>query len=183
MDNENISGLDDVLRRLAEAQRYFDNDVPVVIGVEAVNHFKESFQNEGFTDSSLKKWDSRKTKRVNGTNAQKILSKSGELGDSIDYRIEGDTVVIYSDKPYAQIHNEGGTIAVTDKMRAFFWQQYYVAVDATGNKEDALAQQFKFMALANSITIQQRQFMGDSQALTEKISNKIVRDLTHILKG
>lgn len=183
MDNEHIKGLDDVLRRLAAAERYFENDVPVVIGVEAVKHFKESFQDEGFTDSSLKKWDTRKTKRLEGTNTQKILSKSSELGESIDYRIEGSTVVIYSDKPYAQIHNEGGTIPVTEKMRGYFWSQYYKAVDLTGDKEDELAQQFKNMALAKTITIQQRQFMGDSQALIEKISNKIVRDLTRILNS
>lgn len=182
MDNEHIKGLDDLVRRLTEAEKYFRESVPVIIGVEAVNHFKESFQNEGFTDGSLVKWASRKSKRLAGTNSQKVLSVSGELGDSIDYRIEGNTVAIYSDKPYAQVHNEGGIIAVTDKMRAFFWAQYYKALDITGDKENELVKQFKAMALAKTITIKQRLFMGDSQEMTERISNKIIRDLLYILK-
>jgi phage gpG-like protein len=179
VNNEHVKGADELIQKLQATQRYIDNDIPVLIGVEAVSHFKESFVKEGFTDQSMEKWASRKTKRAGSTNSQPILTKTGELADSIDYRIEGTTVIIYSDKQYAQIHNEGGVIAVTDNMRSYFWSQYYLAKDAD---DTTLMEQFKCMALANEIKIEQRQFIGESEVLNNRIADKITRDLTNLLK-
>ena len=178
LNNENIKGADELLKKLQEAKEYIQNDVPLVIGTEAVNHFKASFQNEGFTDASLQKWAARKSKRPGGTNSQKILTKSGELGDSPDYRVEGNTVIIYSDKVYAQIHNEGGEIPVTPQMKKMFWAKHYEAKEA--GDTDA-AEQYKCMALAKKIVMPKREFIGNSQVLNEKIENKITKDLTRIL--
>lgn len=177
MDNENVHGLDQALRRLDEVIDYCRDDVPVVIGTEAVNYFKSNFENEAWEGE---KWAPRSTKRPGGTNGQKVLSKSGELAESIDYRHEGGTVVIYSDKPYAQIHNEGGTIQLTEQQRKYFWAQHYLYAEA-GN--DDLAEQYKWLALAKEIKMPQRQYMGESEALILNISDKIVRDLTRILNG
>lgn len=84
------------------------------MGVEAKNHFVGSFRNQGFTDNTLRRWKPRKreisgfgvSKRHGGSRA--ILVKSGDLRRSI--RIVNKTinkVVIGSDLPYAQIHNDG----------------------------------------------------------------------------
>lgn len=178
LDNENIHGLDDLNRKLDAAMHYFAVDVPVVIGVEAVKHFKKNFETEGVPD--VDKWASRKTLRAGGTNSQKVLSKSGELSESIDYKLEGDTVIIYSDKPYAQIHNEGGEITVTPQMRKYFWAMYYTAREG---KETQLMEQWKAMALAKKIKVEKRQFIGESPVLIQNITDKIVRDLTKILNG
>lgn len=180
MDNEFVKGADELVRRLNAAVEYFENDVPIVIGVEAVNHFKESFTNEGFEDKGVEKWKPRATKRFGGTNSQPTLTQSGELGDSIDYRVEGTTVVIYTDKPYGEIHNEGGTITVTPDMKKYFWRQWHMAKEA---EDDEMMSQFKAMALAKEIKMVQRKFMGESEALNQKITDKIVRDLTRILNG
>lgn len=177
MDNENIHGLDELNRRLNEAMEYFEKDVPVVIGVESVKFFKSNFENEGFDG---KKWAPRKIKRQGSTNNQKVLSKSGELSESIDYRIEGTAIIIFSDKAYAEIHNEGGQIEVTKKMKKYFWQQYYLAKE---NKEPELMEQYKSLALAKTFIIPKREFIGESSTLNENITNKIVRDLTRILNG
>lgn len=179
MNNEHVKGAEELIRKLQAIQHYVDNDVPVVIGVEAINHFKESFVNEGFTNQSLDKWAPRKTNRTSSTNSQPILTKSGELADSIDYRVEGSLLVIYSDKKYAQIHNEGGVIVVTNNMRSYFWSQYYLAKEAG---DTTLMEQFKSMALAKEIKIEQRQFIGESEVLNKRIADKILRDLTNILK-
>lgn len=180
MDNENIKGLDEVLQRLNKAKEYIKHDLPLVIGVEGVNHFKQSFQDEGFTDSSLSKWKPRASKRPGGTNSQKILSLSGQLADSIDYKIEDTTIIFYSDLPYAEIHNEGGIIQVTAKMKKYFWAQWHNAKER-GDKD--LMDQFKAFALAKQIKIEKRQYMGESAELDRKIADKIVRDLTNILNG
>lgn len=46
-----------VKKRLADLERFRREDLPDIIGNEAVRHFNQSFVNEGATDKSLKKWD------------------------------------------------------------------------------------------------------------------------------
>jgi phage gpG-like protein len=176
-DNQNIHGADALLAKLQALKLYLKEDVPVIIGTEAVNHFKNNFQEEGFDGN---KWDSRKTKRAGGTNGQKILTFSGELSESIDFRIEGDTIVIYSDKPYAEIHNEGGIITLTDKQKKFFWAKHKEAKDA-GDTD--MADQYKAFALSKQLIIKQRKFMGESKELLRKIIERVKRDLNHILNS
>lgn len=175
LDNQNIHGADEMIRRLNEAKLYLKDDVNEVIGTEAVNHFKSNFANEGFDGN---KWASRKTKtRLN----KKVLTGQGggdHLGDSIDYRVEGNTTIIYTDKAYAQIHNEGGEITVTPKMKKFFW---FKSMEAKENGDADLQEQYKWMALSKTITIVKREFMGESPILNDKIIAKITRDLTRIL--
>lgn len=175
MDNENIKGADAMVRKLMEAQRYIQQDVPEIIGIEATKHFKKNFYDEGFDG---KKWKSRKSKRMGSTNSQKILSMTGELAESITYRIDGNTVIIYSDKKYAKLHNEGGKITVTEKMKKFFWFKSKQAKDAG---DDEVASMFKAMALSKEINIEQRKFMGESKELITVITNKINKDLKRIL--
>ncbi len=174
MDNQHIHGADDMLRRIAEAKEYLRNDVTTVVGVEAVNHFKNTFQEEGFDGE---KWPARRgAVRLQ----KKILTGQGggdHLGDSIDYRVEGEMVIIYTDKIYGQIHNEGGEITVTPKMKRFFWAK---SMEAREAGETDIANQYKYMALSSKITIKQRKFMGASDLLNGKIIAKIVRDLTRI---
>lgn len=178
-DNQNIHGVDDMIAKLQAAKRYLQRDVYDVIGVEAVNHFKNNFQEEGFVDNSTNKWASRKSKRAGSTNGQKIMSKSQELADSITYEKKIPEVVIRTDKLYAEIHNEGGEITVTDKMRKFFWAKHKEYKDA-GQVD--LADQYKAFALAKKIVIPQRQFIGPSQTLNNNIVAKIKRDLERITK-
>jgi len=176
LDNQNIHGADVLIRKLNAAKAYLQNDAPEVIGTEAVKHFKKNFVDEGFDGV---KWASRKTKVKL---QRKVLTGQGNgdhLGDSIDYRVEGRTIIIYTDKVYAQIHNEGGTITVTPKMKGYFWAMSKQAKEA-GDTE--MAEQYKAMALSKEITIIQRKFMGESPLLTNKIIDKIKRDLTRILK-
>jgi len=46
-----------IKKKLAELERFRHEDVPDIIGTEAVRHYNQSFVNEGATDQSLKKWD------------------------------------------------------------------------------------------------------------------------------
>ena len=121
-----------------QLQRFIDRDLPRLVGVEAVNFFTESFQNEGFTDETLEPWkevkrrlDSRNFKTItrgknkgvvraiNAAGSRKILTgATGDLGRSIEYKAEPGQVTIISDtkgagsdKDYAAAHNEGTTTA------------------------------------------------------------------------
>lgn len=159
---------------LQKAITYIGQDAPTVIGVEAVKHFKNAFRVGGLAG---KKWKGRKTPRTGSTNGQGPLVLSGDLMNSIDYRISGMQVIIYSDQLYAEIHNTGGVITVTPKMKKFFWAKHY-EMKKTGNVE--LSEIFKRCALSKQIVIEQRQFIGDDPELDKKIEDKITRDLNKI---
>lgn len=100
---------------VARATRYIRQDVRRIIGVEAVRHFKKSFHDEGFTDKALVKWKDvkrrtspRKSQVGKASSKRKILTgETGDLGDSLDWTASGQGVVISSDVPYAQVHNDG----------------------------------------------------------------------------
>ena len=72
---------------------------------------------------------------------------------------------IQSDMKYSKIHNEGGTIRITEKMRKFFWAKYYETRDES----------WKYMALTKKsvIAIPKRQFMG--------INNNMIVEMERII--
>lgn len=157
----------------SEMKQFIESDMPRIVGTEAVNHFKESFDNEGFTDSRKKKWKPRAFE-TNKSKGKSILHGDGDLEDSIDYRTEPGRVIIFSDKEYAQIHNEGGKITVTKKMRSFFWAMFY----ETGEEV------YRNMAMTKKkeIEIDARTFMAFSEVLNRKIEKKLDKRVDQIFK-
>jgi phage gpG-like protein len=188
--NKNFTGN---IRRMNERmKRYMQQDAPRIIGTEAVNHFKQSFDDEGFTDKSLKKWKpakrtqaysewygfqygartplpsnhprrkgakrAYKARKANpitnyspaATRRKTLSGLTGNLKESITYRKAGNRVIVFSNLPYARVHNEGETAKVLGKK---------------------------------SVKMPKRQFMGDSQKLKDKITRELDRDINHILKG
>ena len=105
--------MDEFIRKLQACQRFLNNGVFEVVGNEAVSHYKKSFRDEGFTNKTLVRWKEVK-RRINPRNKAKasarlpILTQSGELGNSIRWRLEANAVIISSDKVYAEVHNIGG---------------------------------------------------------------------------
>lgn len=107
-------------RKLQQAQVKLQkslNDFVVVMGVDAKNHFVKSFRNQGFEDDSIQKWQPRKGEiigngiakvRKKDLSSRAILVKSGDLKRSVRViRKSYRTIVLGSDLPYAQIHNDG----------------------------------------------------------------------------
>ena len=148
-------------RESNEFKRWYENVLPDILGVEAVNFYVESFENEGFTDEILERWQEVKrkqnTKRPDRAAAsRKILTgATGDLGRSIEYEkrdrevvITSDTLGTGSDKDYASAHNEGTTNAGRN----------------------------------HSVTIPKRQFIGKSAKLNEKIIKETTKSLKQILK-
>lgn len=151
----------------------FKKQLPIAIGGIAVRFFKDNFRRQGFLDKSLEPWKKRKDGTTDG-----ILSKSGNLRRSIRAtKVTEDNVTVGTYKKYAQIHNEGGVITQvpTPKQRKFFWAKYY-ASEKTNEawKGAALAKQIR-------ISIPQRKFIGNSQALDNEIDDHILNELNNIL--
>lgn len=131
--------------KIAELEKLKRDKVPLIIGVEAVNFFKEGFNKEGKTDKALVKWADVKRRdpasdwygfslenknRFSNTRANdKILTgETGELRNSIRYEVKPDRVTVLSDKPYASVHQYGepakifGKKAFTMKARPFIYR-------------------------------------------------------------
>lgn len=78
------------------------------MGILAANHFTTSFRNQGFTDESLQRWQPRKRTERSRMGNRAILVKSGRLRRSIRSKRFGFLAVkIYTDVPYASVHNNG----------------------------------------------------------------------------
>jgi len=167
-----------------QVKKLMTEDAYRIIGIEGEKHFKKSFQDEGFTDENLEKWKElkpatvkRKTKKDG--NVSKILHDQGHLEDAIDWNADygAGGVVFSNDRPYAQIHNEGGTITQGSRSELFVRNRDDKNRFAKGT---TAGKGFTFQQRA--IEMPKRQFMGPSRTLEKKIVDKIAKQLDKIFK-
>jgi phage gpG-like protein len=92
--------------------------LPKKLANEAINHFKDNWRKQGFDDSTVKKWESRKgmitgfgvtTKGKWGrNNSRAILVKKGTLKKNFFYSVEGSNrAIVVNPTPYGVYHNYG----------------------------------------------------------------------------
>lgn len=97
-------------RKIKQAQEEFlksIDEMVTVMATDAVNHFKDSFTNQGFQDDVIEKWKPRK--RIDRKRPGRgILIDTGKLRRSPTWRRKGKyEALITSNLPYANRHNEG----------------------------------------------------------------------------
>lgn len=150
------------------------------IEVELKEEFDQNFEREAFFSQ---RWERRKSP-VHGSRSGHLLVDTGTLRGSIQSRIEGDSVVFWSDLPNASIHNNGGDIVVTERMKRFFWAKYH---ESNGGKwgrrgeapaHGSEAEFWKLMALkkvGSTVRIPRRRFLGVSPEV-EKAVKDIVEE-------
>lgn len=162
-----MKNLTEFNRKLKQLINFIKIDLPHIVGTEAINHYKQSFIDEGFTDKTLMKWQNVKRRDPSSkwygfspytkkhfsvaATTRKILSGINAEGlyESINFKTEQDRIIIYSDKPYAKVHNEGGTAKIFGKKL---------------------------------FQMPKRQFIGKSYMLDEKIEKSITKKIDKILK-
>lgn len=131
------------------------------IAVDLKDEFVENFRRQGFFG---KKWKPVKFRKSEG-----ILIGHGRLWRSIRAERAMNSITFSSDTPYASIHNEGGEIEVTKKMKGYFWYMY----GQTGYEP------YKAMAMkrvSSKITIPKRQFIGYHKTI-DKIVEEHAQDM------
>lgn len=139
------------------------------IAIDLGDEFDKNFERKAFFD---RRWKAR----LLNTRGSLLLS-TGRLRRSISKRTTKDSIIFTSDAPYARIHNEGGEITVTKKMKGWFWYMH-------SRTKLPLYKHLACMKVGSKIVIPQRQFIGyhktvdkiveeNSQALIEKMSKKI----------
>lgn len=156
------------------------------IKVELDEEFDRNFSRKGFfTDNG---WEARQFDDGRGS----LMSRSGGLRRSIHSRKKGGELVYTSSKPYARIHNEGGEIKVTAKMKRYFWAKYYESYGKVlysvktkqlkGNKRNLQlnerAEFYQRMAMkrvGSTITMPERRFIGSSKE-TDTIIRRVTQE-------
>lgn len=143
--------------------------------VELTEEFDRNFERKGFFS---KPWSQR---LLEGRGS--LLLQTGKLRRSIRAQVTRNSVSWSSSEPYAAIHNEGGTIIVTAKMKRYFWAKFYELAGKVKYKKDGstsrssvrLSKQAEFyrnlalMKVGTKIKIPQRQFLGDAPEVENAI--------------
>lgn len=158
------------------------------VRVELADEFDKNFERQGFFSEA---WQRRKSPLRPG---RAVLTDTGALRRSIRSRMTEDSIVFYTDLPYAAIHNEGGEIKVTRKMKRYFWHKYYEATGSFGRRKDGMprkdkrtvqltteAEFWKWMALKREgsiIEMPRRQFLGASPEVEATVREIIEENIT-----
>lgn len=162
--NNNAKEFDDLVRKY----QVFKRRVPNVVAIRAVNFFKRNFRVGGFVDKPFRKWKKGSNPRKTGA----TLVQSGRLRRNIKklkVNFRRIVVGVPANIKYARLHNEGGEIPITPKMRRFFWAMH----KKTG------ADYWKGLALTKKthLTIPQRTFIDDSVVLDKDLRKTIIQEL------
>ena len=158
------------------------------IQVEMADEFDRNFERQAFFSEA---WQRCKSPTRPGGH---ILVDTGGLRRSITSRETPNSIIFRSDHPAAAIHNEGGEIKVTAKMKKFFWYKYYSTTGSFGRRKDGTlrkdkrniqlsteAEFWKFMALMKvgaTIKIPRRQFLGNAPEVEKTVREIIEENIT-----
>lgn len=129
--------------------------------VELSDEFDRNFERKGFFSNA---WKSRAHDYPRGS----LLMVSGAMRRSTQGQVVGDGVRFTSSLPYPALHNEGGKVKVTAKMKRFFWYKY----------KTTKLEMWKYFALMKEgkvLTIPKRQFIGDGPD-TQRIIREVIED-------
>ncbi len=153
--NETIKAMQAVLRQ-----------APGELGAIAVNHYKRNFALGGFMDATLKPWPKRKKNRSKDE-GRALLVLRGRLKNNIRiFRKNDQEIVIGNSLLYAKIHNEGGTIIQYPRSSL-----YTLKRSASGRFKRGKKAGRGFTYGKRIIKIPQRQFIGDSAQLRDKMKD------------
>ena len=158
------------------------------IRVELSDEFDRNFERQAFFNEA---WQRRSSPTRPGGS---ILIDTGKLRQSISSRSTDSSITFYSTLPYASIHNDGGEIKVTAKMKRYFWHKYYEATGSFGRKKNGerrndkrtiqLSTEAEFwkhlalMKVGKSIKIPRRRFLGASPEVEQAVKDIIEENLT-----
>lgn len=137
------------------------------IKVELDDEFDRNFERKAFFTTA---WKPAKHNPIGS-----LLMRTGALRKSLQSQIINNNAIKWqSTLPYANIHNTGGTLTVTPKMKGFFWYRYRMATGGNNKNVNPEAMFWKAMALkrvGSQIHIPQRQFIGEHPVVHQSIKS------------
>ena len=154
--------VDDVTRAI--------NAMPARVATCAVNFSKQRFVQQNWHDTTPEPWKPRSRKRRGGERRQSgaILVDSGRLKRSIRViSADSNRVIIGTDVPYAEMHNEGldGEVTVRQHTRRSRKGRLYTV-----------------KAHKRRVHMPQRRFLGESQALATQLEELMIKELKNAIE-
>lgn len=154
--------------------------------VELTDEFDRNFERKAFFSEP---WRER---GLDGHGS--LLLQTGKLRRSIRAQQTENAVSWSSSEPYAAIHNDGGTITVTAKMKRYFWAKFYELAGKVKYKKNGgtsrssmrLSKQAEFyrnlalMKVGSKVKIPRRRFIGDApevQKAVERVCKARCKDI------
>lgn len=157
MKPHNLTILREKLHQIA---KLVHQDIPIILKVEGLKFIQKNFQDEGFNDGGLKKWQKRKTIDRKGRDITRYrTNRVGKKGSFNQYgrKIKGRSILTG--------HNTGG-----NKLRHSFKTRI--------SKQKVTFYTHKAYALRHNEGLNgmpQRRFIGQSKTLDEAIKKEIDR--------
>ncbi len=144
--------------------------LPARVATCAVNFSKQRFVEQNWHDTTPEPWKPRSGKRRGGEKRQNgaILVDSGRLKRSIRViSADANRVIIGTDVPYAEIHNEGldGQVNVRQHTRRSRKGRLYTV-----------------RAHTRRVHMPQRRFLGESHELANQLENLITTELKNAIE-
>lgn len=148
--------------------------LPARIATEAVNFSKDRFREQNWTDHHTQPWKRRKSVK-NETNrraGRAILIDTGRLRRSIR-KVEANNrrIIIGTDVPYAQAHNDGFRGRISQRVRAH-----------TRKTRKGSTANVKAHSRILNLNIPRRRFIGQSALLDKKLVRLIVLEIKRAAK-
>lgn len=159
------------------------------VRIELTEEFDRNFERKAFFDRA---WPRNKLINRKGS----MMARTNKLRRGYRSKIEGEKIAFSNSMPYASIHNEGGEIKVTMKMKKYFWAMYYQSIGAqrhnvrrtstNANRNQRLsieAEQWKALALmpvGKILKIPERRVVGDHPKIREVVENVVNINLTDL---
>ena len=173
MDNSNIS------LPIKDLERRFRNVIlrlPAIAGNEVVNFALDNWKRQAWLGDTAEPWKPRKNPTKWGQtpkrNGRAILIDSGRLRRSVRViRTTPDMAVVGTDVPYARAHNEGVRLGVIQTVTPF---QRKMKTGKTVNVKGHIRR--------INQNIPRRQFLGNSQYLTNKLRRAAMAEFMKALR-
>lgn len=156
--------------------------LPQLVGAEVLATVDDNFRSGSFFGSP---WEPRK----DNDTGRALLVKSGRLRRSFSLDISRLQIIVRSDAPYAQIHNEGGevnaTVSVPAHTRRRFETEEVSSPRARKTKYvKSLIGEHKVRAHTRQLNhhMPQRQFLGEHPQLVAQLTRLLQTQLMRIFR-
>lgn len=162
-----------------------DRKLPVKVGVKVQASIRQNFRKGSFYGTP---WEQPLRRKVgfSGPDNGPLTSGDNHLMLSCEYIPFPGKVLFQNRLVYAPIHNYGGEITVTKKMKGYFWGRYRKAGGYNKGKMSKEAEFWRNMAVkkvGSTIRIPQRQFMGEHPEVTKIVLDIINQELTKVAQN
>lgn len=164
--NENLTGPTSAF--ISAFQKFVQEDALRIVETEALNHFQNSFVYQGYTDKSLVKWPARKIpcrkngKQITGKTLEKWKAKNE--GRALLISHASDTKGTHMANSIVSELAPGKVTIIVDKP--------YAQVHNDGLRAGR----------PPGFTMPQRQFIGPSEKLEQKIQAKFEKEIDKLIK-